>query len=67
MRHPLSGAVIAGKAGLSDEIIHLIATHSFEGDRSYQTVESDFVRTIDMFVFASSVKGLKNLFTQSEK
>ena len=59
MRHPLSGAVIAGKAGLPDKIIHLIATHSFEGDRSYQTVESDFVRTIDMFVFTSSVTGLK--------
>lgn len=59
MRHPLSGAVIAGKAGLPDKIIHLIATHSFEGDRSYQTIESDFVRTIDMFVFTCSVKGLK--------
>ena len=59
MRHPLSGAVIAAKAGLPDKIVHLIATHSFEGDRSYQTAESEFVRTIDMFVFTCSVKGLK--------
>lgn len=59
MRHPLSGAVIAGRAGLPDKLIHLIATHSFEGDRSYQTAESEFVRTIDMFVFTCSVKGLK--------
>ena len=59
MRHPLSGAVIAAKAGMPDKFIHLIATHSFEGDRSYQTPESEFVRTIDMFVFNCSVKGLK--------
>ena len=59
MRHPLSGALIAAKAGLPDKIVHLIATHSFEGDRSYQTAESEFVRTIDLFVFNCSVKGLK--------
>ena len=59
MRHPLSGAVIAAEAGLPDIIVHLIATHSFEGDKSYQTVESNFVRTMDIFVFNSSVKGLE--------
>lgn len=59
MRHPLSGALIAAKAGLPDHIVHLIATHSFEGDRSYQTAESDFVRSIDIFVFKCSVKGLE--------
>ena len=59
MRHPLSGALLASQAGLPDEIVHLIATHSFEGDRSYQTAESSFVRTIDMFVFQNSVAGLE--------
>ena len=59
MRHPLSGALIASKAGLPNNIIHLIATHSFEGDKSYQTHESKFVRTIDMFVFENSVTGLE--------
>lgn len=59
MRHPLSGALIAAQAGLPDTIVHLIATHSFEGDRSYQTAESSFVRTIDMFVFQNSVAGLE--------
>ncbi len=61
MRHPLSGALIAGRAGLPDHIIHLIATHSFEGDKSYQTAESEFVRAIDIFVFQCSVKGLEKL------
>lgn len=59
MRHPLSGALIASKAGLPDEVIHLIAVHSFEGDKSYQTLESDFVRKVDIFVFQCSVRGLE--------
>lgn len=59
MRHPLSGALIAAKAQLPDTVIHLIATHSFEGDKSYHTLESEFVRTIDLFVFNCSVKGLE--------
>ena len=59
MRHPLSGAIIAAKAQLPDPVVHLIATHSFEGDRSYQTLESEFVRTVDLFVFNCSVKGLE--------
>lgn len=59
MRHPLSGALLASQAGLPDKIVHLIATHSFEGENSYQTAESRFVRTIDMFVFTCSVEGLK--------
>jgi len=59
MRHPLSGALLAAKAGLPDIIIHLIATHSFEGDKSYQTQESSFVRAIDSFVFKCSMQGLE--------
>ena len=59
LRHPLSGALLAARAGLPDELIHLIAVHSFEGERSYQTAESAFVRSIDMFVFHSSVTGLE--------
>ena len=59
MRHPLSGALIASQAELPDEIVHLIAVHSFEGDRSYQTPESSFVRSIDIFAFNNAVTGLK--------
>lgn len=59
MRHPLSGAILAARSGLPDEIVHLIATHSFEGDQSFQTNESAFVRSIDLFVFHNSVRGLK--------
>lgn len=45
LRHPLAGAIIAAKHGLPKEIIHLIATHSFEGEKSYRTVEHFIVKT----------------------
>ena len=61
MRHPLSGALIAAEAGLPEVIVHLIATHSFEGDKSHQTAESSFVRAMDIFVFNCSVKGLEKV------
>lgn len=59
MRHPLSGAIIAAQAALPDSLVHLIATHSFEGERSYQTAESAFVRSIDIFAFNCAVRGLE--------
>lgn len=58
LRHPISGAVLASEAGLPEEIVHIIATHSFEGDRAYRTPSSDFIRDLDMFVFRSSVYGM---------
>lgn len=61
LRHPLSGAIIAAEAGLPDCIIHLIATHSFEGDHSYRTPEAEILRTMDMLAYNSSVAGLKKL------
>lgn len=59
LRHPLSGAILADRAGLPAGIVHLIATHSFEGERSYRTAESAFVRTLDEFVFRCTVFGLQ--------
>ncbi len=61
LRHPLSGAILARDVGLPDELVHLIAVHSFEGERSYQTAESNFVRKLDIFVFENSVWGLQKL------
>ena len=59
LRHPLGGAIMAAEVGLPDKIVHLIGVHSFEGDKSYQTAESKFVRILDLFVFDNSVYGLK--------
>ena len=58
LRHPLAGAIVAAKNDLPDEIVNLIATQSFEGDRSGRTREADFVRTLDDFVFKCTVAGL---------
>ena len=58
IRHPLSGAILAQRAGLPAEIVHLIANHSYEGDKAYLTPEAAFVRSIDDFVFHCSIYGL---------
>ena len=58
LRHPLSGAILAAKAGLPDEVVHIVAVHSFEGDRSFRTAEADFIRDMDLFVFRCSTLGL---------
>lgn len=58
MRHPLAGAIMAAEQGFPNKIVHIIATHSFEGEQSYQTAESQFVRKIDDLVFQTSVYGI---------
>lgn len=51
IRHPLSGAIIAAKIGLPDEIVHIIATHSFEGKDSYHSLASIIVNQADEVAF----------------
>ncbi|MHC4606997.1 MAG: HD domain-containing protein [Planctomycetota bacterium] len=50
-RHPISGAVIAGLVGLSDEIINTIACHSKEGDGRPQVVETVLIHQADFATF----------------
>jgi putative nucleotidyltransferase with HDIG domain len=59
MRHPFLGAEIAEKVGLPQELVYLIAMHSFEGDKSQHTAESDYVRRMDMDTFKCTVFGLE--------
>ena len=58
IRHPLGGAILAAEYGFPDKIVHIIATHSFEGEHSFQTAESQFVKKIDDLVFQTSVYGI---------
>ena len=51
MRHPLSGAIVAARAGLPDSIVHIIAVHSFEGKDSHETRESAIVKMADDTAF----------------
>ncbi len=47
MRHPLAGGILAAKHGLPDKVVHAIATHSFEGSRSYVTPEAHILKAAD--------------------
>ena len=39
-RHPISGAILAAKAGLDDELVNTIACHAKEGDGRPQVIET---------------------------
>lgn len=57
MRHALSGAVLAVEYGLPQDIVQMIATHSFEGDKVPHTAESEFLRAMDLLAFNTAVHG----------
>ena len=51
VRHPISGTSLAEAVGLPPEVLHIIATHSFEGDKTPRTVESVLVHHADFTNF----------------
>lgn len=51
MRHPFSGAALALKHGLPEEVQHIIATHAHEGDGGYRTPASVIVHHADFINF----------------
>lgn len=51
LRHPISGAAFAAKYDVPDEIIHIIAAHSKEGDGARTTVEAVIVNHADFVNF----------------
>lgn len=50
-RHPISGAILASKAGLPDELINTIACHASEGEGRPQVVETVFIHQADFAHF----------------
>ncbi|MGD2295064.1 MAG: HD domain-containing protein [Candidatus Aminicenantes bacterium] len=50
-RHPISGAILAAKAGLPDEIINIIACHAKEGEGRPKRIETVLVHQADFAVF----------------
>lgn len=50
-RHPISGAILAAKHGLSDEIVNTIACHAKEGDGRPQVLETVFIHQADFATF----------------
>ena len=53
VRHPVSGTALAAELGLPPEIQHIIASHSYEGDKTPRTVESVLVHHADFANFES--------------
>lgn len=51
LRHPFSGAILAGELGLPDEIQHIIAVHSKEGDHGKRTTEAILIHHADFANF----------------
>jgi putative nucleotidyltransferase with HDIG domain len=53
LRHPISGASFAARFGIPNEILHIIAAHSREGDGARRTVEAVIVNHADFINFES--------------
>lgn len=51
LRHPFSGAGLAARFGLPDEVVHIIATHAKEGDGGYRLPEAVIVHHADFINF----------------
>jgi putative nucleotidyltransferase with HDIG domain len=51
LRHPISGSAFAYKFGLPQEVLHIIACHSKEGDGARKTVEAVIVNHADFVNF----------------
>ena len=50
-RHPISGSKLAERCGLPKEVVHIIATHSHEGDKVGRSKESIIVHHCDFIDF----------------
>lgn len=57
LRHPVSGAAFAAKYDVPDEVLHIIAAHSKEGDGARRTVEAVIINHADFVNFESLKMG----------
>lgn len=60
-RHPISGAILAAKAGLPEEIVNMIGCHAKEGDGRPQMVETVLIHQADFATFNPMVMLSKGL------
>lgn len=51
VRHPISGYALAQEAGLPEEVAHIIATHSTEGEKVKRSPESIVIHHCDFIDF----------------
>ncbi len=50
-RHPISGAILAAQAGLSEEIVNIVGCHAKEGEGRPQVIETVFIHQSDFATF----------------
>jgi putative nucleotidyltransferase with HDIG domain len=50
-RHPISGAIIAARCGLPDDIVNTIACHAKEGDGAPKVLETILIHQADFATF----------------
>ena len=50
-RHPVSGAILAGKLGFDDEMLNVIACHAKEGEGRPQVIETVLIKQADFATF----------------
>lgn len=50
-RHPISGAILAARAGLSDDVVNTIACHAKEGEGAPKVPETVFIHQADFATF----------------
>jgi putative nucleotidyltransferase with HDIG domain len=61
LRHPFSGVALCYKHGIPPEVMHIIATHSHEGDKVERTIESWIFHHADFIDFdIAKVLGKRN-------
>jgi putative nucleotidyltransferase with HDIG domain len=61
LRHPFSGVAMCYKHGIPPEVMHIIATHSHEGDKVERSIESWIFHHADFIDFdIAKVLGKKN-------
>jgi putative nucleotidyltransferase with HDIG domain len=51
LRHPFSGVALCYKHGVPSEVMHIVATHSHEGDKVERTIESIIFHHADFIDF----------------
>ncbi len=56
LRHPIGGAGLAGKHGLPDKIIHIIGSHSKEGNFAKRIIEAIIIHHADFLNFEPFLK-----------
>jgi putative nucleotidyltransferase with HDIG domain len=61
LRHPFSGVALCFKHGIPPEVMHIVATHSHEGDKGERTIESWIFHHADFIDFdIAKVLGRRN-------